>query len=130
MNNIVNLQNPIPILQQPKSEIITNKLIPNRQKVEEYEIIDNIELRKQQEQKIKLENNGIKYASFATIHTRISESIIGIITEIFDKPYNEGIFEHINNTFTKNQRYAYIGLLLIMISIILYLYRNTRSENI
>jgi hypothetical protein len=36
-DNIINIQNPIPILQQPKSKIITNILIPNEQKEIEYE---------------------------------------------------------------------------------------------
>ena len=122
-NNIVNIQNPIPILQQPKSSITTNTLIPTQQQQIEYETIDNKELEKYNKQQEELKKTGIKYASFATIHLKISESILGVIIDLFDKPKDETISEHIKNIFIKDQRYAYIGIFLVVIAIILYIFR-------
>lgn len=126
--NIVNIQNPLPILQQPKSSIITNPLIPNEQKEIEYvttDINENIKLNKEYEEK---KQDGIKYQSFSTIHSKISESVLGVLTDLFDKPEDETIFMHIINIFTKDQRYAYIGLLMIIISIIIYIIRLNMSK--
>lgn len=114
----------IPILQQPKSSMTTNILIPNEQKEENYEIVDKIELEKLNKRKEELQKTSIKYTSFGDIHKRISESVLGIMTEIFDKREDDKWVEHIKNTFTKDQRYAYIGILLIIISIIIIVLRK------
>lgn len=120
-NSIVNIQNPIPILQQPKSSVIKNILIPNEQQEVEYEIIDTKEKEKLDEENEKMKKTGIKYTSFATLHTRISESILGVIVDFFEKPKDEYWIEHIPNIFIKDQRYAYIGMFLVIIAIIIHI---------
>jgi hypothetical protein len=127
-NNIVNLQNPMPILQQPKSSITTNTLIPNPQGEFDYETLDVKEFDKMNKEYDAIKKNNIKYTSFATIHAKISESVIGIITECYDKPKNIGWVEHIKNTFTKDERYSFIGILFIVISIIIYIIRLTLND--
>lgn len=125
-NNIVNIQNPIPILQQPKGQIISNSLIPNKQQELEYVTTDIEELEKMNKEKKNAQKNGIKYQSFESIHSKISESIIGISTELFEKPQNDTWIKHIVNIFLKDERYSYIGLLLIIIAIISYTTRYTK----
>lgn len=127
--NIINIQNPIPILEQPKSSITTNPLIPNKQKEIEYTITDKKESETLNKEYKEKQKNGIKYQSFYTIHSKISQSVIGILTELFDKPKENTISEHIINIFTKDQRYAYIGFLLVIISMIIYIIRpNFKRE--
>jgi predicted Holliday junction resolvase-like endonuclease len=123
-NNVINVQNPIPILQQPKSKITTNILIPNEQKEIEYETVDIKEKEKLDQKKDEIKKKGIKYESFATIHNRISESILGVITDLFKKPEDEYWTEHIINIFMKDERYAYIGVFLIFIALIINLSRT------
>lgn len=124
-NSVINIQNPIPILQQPKSFITTNPLIPNQQQEIEYTTIDIKEMEKQNKQYSEIQENGIKYTSFATMHSKISESIVGVLTDLFEKPKGQNTFEHIQYIFTKDQRYAYIGLFLVILSLIIILIRKS-----
>lgn len=127
-NMIINIQNPIPILQQPKSKIITNNLIPNEQREIEYETIDLQEKQKLDKKKEEYRKKGIKYESFGTIHKRISESILGIMTDFFEKPKEEYWSKHIINIFVKDERYAFIGIFIVIISLIIYFIRNYLKE--
>jgi hypothetical protein len=121
---IQNIQNPFPILQQPKSEITTNPFISNEQKIIEIEEIQK-EANKIIEDVYK-ENkiSGLKYTTFSDINSRISDSIIGILNDLFEKPNDVSFFEYIQTIFLKEQRYAYIGVFLIFIALIISILRN------
>ena len=127
-NNIVNIQNPIPILQQPKSAITSNSLIPNKQKELEFTVTDTKELERMNKEKEKAQKNGIKYQSFESIHSKISESLIGVSTELLEKPKNKTWFRHIQHIFIKDERYSYIGLFLVIIAMISYIVRYTKFK--
>jgi len=127
-DKVINIQNPIPILSQPKSVITTNVLIPNKQQEIEYIVTDTIEKDKMDRENNEIKSMGIKYTSFATIHNKISNSILGVLTELFVIPEDMTIFEHIINVFTKEQRYAYIGVFLVILSLIFYVIRLSINE--
>lgn len=105
MSNIINLQNPVPILHQPKSSIITNTLIP---KNDTYEVSVS-------KKEFKIKNK------ISEMNSNISNSILGVLLDFFDKKEDMTWIQHFKYIFLKEQRYKYIGLFLIIISLILYL---------
>lgn len=119
---VVNVINPTPILQQNKSSIVTNPFIPNEQREFELSLLDeeaNEIIEKQYE---NTQLSSIKNQSIQQIFRNIANSVTDILDDVF-KPREESVSlsEHLLNTFTKNQRYAYIGVLLIILAVIIKL---------
>jgi hypothetical protein len=117
MTTIINLQNPQPILQQDRSNIVTNPFIPNVQKERELETIN-----KEASDIIEKEYNKNKTSSILNqpikdINKNIAGSIIGILDDLFNKPDDTDWTSYIQTILQKDQRYAYIGILFILIAV-------------
>lgn len=117
MSTIINLQNPQPILQQDRSNIVTNPFIPNAQKEKELETIN-----KEASDIIEKEYNKNKTSSILNqpikdINKNIAESVIGILDDLFNKPDDTDWTSYIQTILQKDQRYAYIGILFILIAV-------------
>lgn len=110
------------ILQQNPSSITTNPFIPSEQRYIELQSIENDANKIIEDHYIKNKTTSIKYKTLQEINENISNSIIGIIDDLFKKPETTGWGVYIIEIFTKEQRYAYIGILLIIISIIMYIF--------
>jgi hypothetical protein len=117
MTTIINLQNPKPILQQDRSNIVTNPFIPNVQKERELETIN-----KEASDIIEKEYNKNKTSSILNqpikdINKNIAGSVIGILDDLFNKPDDTDWTSYIQTILQKDQRYAYIGILFILIAV-------------
>jgi len=114
--DISNIQNPVNILQQESSKITTNPFIPNEQKIMELEVID-----RESNEIIKKahEKNNIYNLSIKQINENISKSVIGFLDDLFIKPENNNWIEYLQIILLKEERYVYLGFLLIMFVIIM-----------
>jgi hypothetical protein len=115
---IANLIPPQPILQQQKSSrLVTNPFIPNEQKEQELQVVqeeanDIIKVAYQQNQTSSIQNQ-----SLGQININISQSVIGFLDDCFNKPDDIPWKHYLPMITQKEQRYTYIGILLIFISI-------------
>jgi hypothetical protein len=140
------IKNPVNILQQEKSKITTNPLITGTSTQttttsvpssivshQKSNIVTNAFIRDEQKQMEinSLENevndiitknyndnitSSIRNLSLSEINANISISCIGILDDIFDKPKSTSWGEYIQIILKKDQRYTYIGFLLIFIA--------------
>lgn len=106
---LANISNPIPILQQESSEITTNILIPK---------ITSIEVN----QPIKNQQGGISV--FTNMTQNISSSITGFLNDLFIKPNNITWINYLQSIIKKDQRYFYIGIFFVIISILILLFQQ------
>jgi hypothetical protein len=110
------MDNPVPILQQEKSNITTNPFIPNEQKIKELEIIDKKANKIIEDAYNKNKTTSISNLSIKDIIINISDSVIGILDDLFVKPENINWPNYISSILQKNQRYTYIGILFLIIA--------------
>lgn len=71
----------------------------------------------------KKEEYEILNLSLHEIFTNIANTIINIIYDLFTLTENRNIFNHITLTFTKENRLIYIGIVIIIFSIIINLFK-------
>lgn len=117
LNRIANISNTVPILQQERSQIVTNPFIPKEQKVIELQELD-----KQANSIIEQQFNQNKTSSIANmtlkqINTNMASSILGFFNDLFTKPSDIPWGTYIPTILEKDQRYAYFGILFIIIAI-------------
>jgi hypothetical protein len=117
------MNNPIPILQQEKSSITTNPFIPNDQKIKELEIIDKEANKIIEDAYNKNKTSSIANLSITDIVKNIADSIIGLLDDLFTKPEDINWVDYILNILQKNQRYTYIGILLLIIAFYILIIR-------
>lgn len=118
---IINIQNPIPILQQDKSMITTNPFIPNEQKIKELEVLDEEANKIIENAYNKNKTNSISNLSLKEINKNVSSSFIGFLDDLFIKPDNIKWQEYLPIILQKDQRYTYFGILFIFIAIYMLL---------
>lgn len=106
-----------PILQQQKSNIVTNPFISDQQKEIELTDIQNNANKIISEQYNKNITTSIHELSLSDISKNISKSCIGLLNESLNKPEHIHWFEYIQIILKKDQRYTYIGILFIMIAV-------------
>ena len=109
---IANISNPIPILQQESSEITTNTLIPK---------ISSIEVTVPP---VNNQQGGISI--FTNINQKISSSFTGFLNDLFIKPNDISWINYLQIIIKKDQRYFYIGIFFIIISILILLYQQLK----
>jgi len=116
-NNIINIRNPSSILQQEKSNIITNPFIPNEQREREIEVIqteaNNII------EKSYNEHTSIANITLKSISVNISNSFVGFLNDLFEIPDNSSYISHFGSILHKDQRYAYFGIVFVIVAVIL-----------
>lgn len=115
------IETPTNILSQQKSAITTNPFISDIQKQNEL-----TEIQKNINETIindynKNATSSISNLTLSEIHKNISISCIGLMNDLLDKPKNVHWVDHVQISLKKNQRYAYIGILCIIISLLLIL---------
>jgi len=128
-NQIVNITNPIPILQQERSQITTNPFIPNEQQTFELEQLDTKANQIIEETYNKNKTNSIANLNLRDISKNISSSFIGILDDIFNKPEDIKWIDYIFFIFQKDQRYAYIGIVLLMIAFYMMIIRDNSNNS-
>ncbi len=116
-SKIINIENPVPILKQERSEIITNPFIPNEQKSKELEILDKDANKIIEDAYNKSKVNSISNLRLRDILTNISSSYIGIMEDIFNKPLDKDWLSYIQEIIIKDNRYTYIGITFILLAI-------------
>lgn len=105
---IVNLHNPVPILQQKPSSITTNTLIPKN-----FQQID------QESLNFKVQNTN----NTNSINQKISSDIIEFFNEFYTKPDDENWSNYIVKISSKKNRFIYVGIFFISIAIYIF-YKN------
>jgi hypothetical protein len=117
VNQIANISNVRPILQQERSKITTNPFIPNEQKTIELQELDKQANDIIEEQYNKNQTTSISNLSIREITKNISSSSIGFFNDLFIKPSDTPWTEYLLKIFTKDQRHTYIGVLFILIAL-------------
>jgi len=126
---IVNIHNPIPILQQKPSSITTNTLIPvnfqpqlqETQESQESQI-QKSQIQKSQESQIQETQESQEYQ--VNINQQISSDFIEFFNNMFEKPNDTPWPKYIIDIISKKKRYTYIGLFFILIAIYMLIIRN------
>lgn len=95
-NETLPLRNPQPILQQTKSDIITNPFI-------------------------KESNDDIKNPTFTQINTNVSTTFISLLDDLFNKPEIESWNNYLPKILLKDNRYNYLAVLLFFIALYILL---------
>jgi hypothetical protein len=117
LNQIANISNAVPILQQERSQITTNPFIPNEQKTLELETLDKQANAIIEEQYNKNKTASIFNLTIKQINKNVSSSFIGFFNDLFAKPKDMPWRIYVPMILQKDQRYTYIGVLLIVIAI-------------
>jgi hypothetical protein len=121
INMIVNIHNPIPILQQKPSSITTNTLIPvNFQP----QIQKTQESQESQIQKSQIQKTQETQEYQVNINQQISSDFIEFFNNMFEKPNDTPWPKYIIDIISKKKRYTYIGLFFILIAIYMLIIRN------
>jgi len=97
-DTILNISNPVPILQQPPSNMTTNIFIPKN----DQDIVT-----------VEREN-----ADDLSMNEQISNSFIGFLNDLYNKPEDINWSTYLIQILKKNNRYTYFGILLIIIAIL------------
>ena len=113
-----------PILQQQKSNIVTNPFISDQQKEIELIDIQNNANKIMSDQYNRNITSSIHDLSLSDISKNLSKSCIGLLNDILNKPKDIHWFEYLQIILRKDQRYTYIGILLIIISLYVLLVSN------
>ena len=113
INMIVNIHNPIPILQQKPSSITTNTLIPVNFQPQLQETQESQESQIQETQEYQV-----------NINQQISSDFIEFFNNMFEKPNDTPWPKYIIDIISKKKRYTYIGLFFILIAIYMLIIRN------
>lgn len=109
--DIVNIHNPIPILQQQKSNIFNNKDNTN----------PNIsDIRRNKEQLILRDLVKQKQLENKSLNQNIADSFIGVINDLFTKEKKVSWI----SILRKNDRYYYLAILLLTIAFILIIFQK------
>ena len=124
MSDIANLQNPFPILQQPRSNITTNPFIPNEQKQYELEVLEKNANEIVEKAYMQNKTSSISNLSVKTVIHNTANSFVGVLNDLFEKPKEVNFINHVLNILQKEQRYAYIGLIFIIIALYMEYVKN------
>lgn len=123
-DNIINIHNPIPILQQQESNILNNKdngnpNISNIRKKNEEMILQQI-IQEEHEKTIKKKEK--------TLNQNIADSFIGLLDDLFTKEKNRSWATHLKIILHKNKRFYYLGILLLTIGFVLIIFEKIKIK--
>ncbi len=125
------LSNPTNILSQERSYITTNPFIPNEQKEKELSVLQDKAQSVVDDAWNSNNKSSIRNLTLDNILKNMAMAPINLFTDLFNKSENISWLDYIPLIIQRDQRYAYIGLLIIFITLfyILITYRN-RSSNL
>lgn len=118
------IKNPDPILLQQKSKITTNAFIPDKQKENELQDLQNNANKIMLEYYNKNTTSSIQNLNLSEINKNIANSVIGLMDDLLNKPNNTTWLSHIELSLKKDNRYTYIGIVFVIIAIYLILTTN------
>jgi len=123
------LSNPTNILSQEKSYITTNPFIPNGQKDKELSVLQDKAQSVVDDAWNSNNKSSIRNLTLDNIFKNMAMAPINLFTDLFNKPENISWLDYIPLIIQRDQRYAYIGLLIIFITLfyILITYKSTSS---
>lgn len=107
------------ILKQTKSQVLTNSFIPPEQQekeIKELTVVANNIVQNVYDN----HNKSIKTQTLEEIMTGVSDTCVGLSRDLFLKPENTDWVEYGSVIVYKDNRYTYLGVLLIFI--VLYIY--------
>jgi hypothetical protein len=110
------------ILKQSRADFITTGLVSaegRENELREIEVEANNIMSKVFDEK----NKSIKHMTLQEILTNTSDTCIGIVTDLTHKPSETPWGEYIQVVLSKEKRYVYIGIILVVMSIWIYLMR-------
>lgn len=121
-SEIINIHNPIPILQQQSSNILDDKNndnpnISNERKRIEKMIYEKL-IQEDHKQKIKQKDK--------SLNQKIADSFVGVLSDIFTKENNISWITHIKIIFNRDARYFYLGILFLTIGLILIIFQRIK----
>jgi hypothetical protein len=110
--------NPQNILKSGKSNITTNPFIPKDQKDKEM-----IDLNNEIEYMISknINSKSLMNLSIRELNSNIANSVINVMDDMFNKPQDINWISYTIYIIQKEDRYTYLGLLFLFISIYMYL---------
>lgn len=117
------VNNPVPILQQQKSNITTNTFLEPGNKT--YDIPSNQQLNNFGQSDTKPTTNPkpkLHSPSFTEINKKLSVTIIDTLDDLLNKPDNINWKDYALMVFAKDDRYTYFSILLIIFALILILF--------
>jgi len=106
-NPALQLFNPVPILQQPKSTLFSGESLESQ-------------IEKIQQQELKSDISGKANQTVGPIQSfsqKTSTSFIDFFEDLFNKDTNISWSKHLNEILLKNDRIFYLGNLLILIAL-------------
>lgn len=107
------IQNPINILQQEKSSITTNPFVQPRL----YTVQETL----QETTKDTPKDTPPKPPTFYDINKKLSNSIMGLIDDLFEKPDDIPWLKYIQMILDKDERYTYLTVLFIFTTLFIIL---------
>jgi hypothetical protein len=124
MKNFEIIKNPEPILLQQKSKLTTNAFIPDAQKENELQDLQNNANKIMLEYYNKNTTSSIQNLSLSEINKNMANSVIGLMDDLLNKPNNVGWLSHIEICLKKDNRYTYIGIIFVIIAVYIILTTN------
>jgi hypothetical protein len=115
IGGIANIRNPQNVLQEPRSKITTNPFIPEAQRTAELDQIQDQANAIIEQQYLANRTSTIQNMSLKEIMRNISNSVIGFLDDVLNKPGNIRWRDYIPKILKQDQRYTYIGFVLIAV---------------
>lgn len=108
-----------PILQQPKSSLVTTSpFIPNEQKELELHVLEQEANNIVEDAYNSNKTSSISDLSVRQILRNTGTSLSGLFNDLFVKPDDVSWLPYLSIIVQKDQRYAYLGLVLILVAIV------------
>jgi hypothetical protein len=119
------VDNPVPILQQQKSDITTNTFLEPGNKtydIQSNQQLNNFGISKEEAVRQGPTKPKLNSPSFNEINKKLSITIIDTLDDLLNKPDNINWKDYILRVFAKDDRYTYFSILLIIFALILILF--------
>lgn len=121
MSDLELIDNPKPILLRQKSKMNTNPFIPDSQKQIELQAVQDNANNIITEYYNKNTTSSIQNLSLSEINKNIGESMMGFMNDMLNKPKNIDWLTHTQLSLRKDNRYTYIGIVLVIIALYILL---------
>ena len=117
MSSTITISNPVPILQQPKADLTTNPFISGTTPTQQ--------MTPPSTQQISTQENDSSLSGvigFTDFNKKMSNSIMGMMDDMYEKPNNVSWQEYIPYVVGKEHRYNYLGVTIIFIIMFIILF--------
>jgi len=132
MSSTITISNPVPILQQPKADLTTNPFISGTtptQQISTQQTTPQISTQQISTQQTTTPQSTQENDSslpgvigFTDFNKKMSNSIMGIMDDMYEKPNDVSWQEYIPYVVGKESRYNYLGVTIIFIIMFIILF--------